>query len=704
MEYEAWKATWKAPLNPQQEAAVQAAQGPVLLLAVPGSGKTTVLIHRLGYLIFCLGVAPEQILTVTYTVAATRDMAARFARTFGETWANRLEFRTINGLSARIIQHYERVKGRQAFTLVTEEGRLAALVGELYRKATGEFAAESTVRSLRTAITYCKNRQMTQEEIEAYQVEDIPFAKLYRQYHAELRRRRWMDYDDQMVYAAQILRQHGDILAYFQDKYRYLCVDEAQDTSRIQHTILKLLAGRRRNLFLVGDEDQSIYGFRAADPGALLRFEEEYPGGRVLFLEKNYRSTATIVAAADRFIRQNQHRRDKHMVAARGPGPAIQPIWVADRVQQYAQLAQWAQDCDRETAVLYRNNDSALPLLDLLDRQGTGCRCRQMEGTFFTHRVVRDVTDFIAFAAHPADGERFFRLYYKMGVGIPKAAAQWAVLQSRGEGNLMAILSHCPQLTQRSQVLCQALAEQFAQLLDDRGDEAIHRLRHHMGYGDFLSTRGSDPGKLAILEALGRYTPNPSALVTRLGELRERIRQGDSDPNSPFLLSTIHGSKGLEYQRVILMDVADGVLPLADPPLGEHPDPAAVEAYEEERRLFYVAMTRAKEELFLFRFRRSDLGSTFARDLFPDKTRRLRQAVTPRPKGGGKPAPPPLPDLALFDAGAPVTHRAFGRGEVVCRQGDIATILFQEKGEKKVSLSVALRQGQLRRTQGTPSQ
>ena len=139
MEYEAWKATWKAPLNPQQEAAVQAAQGPVLLLAVPGSGKTTVLIHRLGYLIFCLGVAPEQILTVTYTVAATRDMAARFARTFGETWANRLEFRTINGLSARIIQHYERVKGRQAFTLVTEEGRLASLVGELYRKATGEF-------------------------------------------------------------------------------------------------------------------------------------------------------------------------------------------------------------------------------------------------------------------------------------------------------------------------------------------------------------------------------------------------------------------------------------------------------------------------------------------------------------------------------------------------------------------------------------
>ena len=192
--------------------------------------------------------------------------------------------------------------------------------------------------------------------------------------------------------------------------------------------------------------------------------------------------------------------------------------------------------------------------------------------------------------------------------------------------------------------------------------------------------------------------------MTRLGELRERIRQGDSDPNSPFLLSTIHGSKGLEYQRVILMDVADGVLPLADPPLGDHPDPAAVEAYEEERRLFYVAMTRAKEELFLFRFRRRTWAPPLPGTCSPTKPAACARRWRPAPRGAGNRPPPPLPDLALFDAGAPVTHRAFGRGEVVSRQGDIATILFQEKGEKKVSLSVALRQGQLRRTQGTPSQ
>ena len=386
-----WKQTWGEALNQQQAAAVQAADGPVLLLAVPGSGKTTVLIHRLGYLMDCRGIPPERILTVTYTVAATRDMRARFARTFGEDRASRLEFRTINGLSARIIQYYERAMGRRAFQLVTDEGTLSSLVGELFRACTGTFATESTIKGLRTAITYGKNRQMSREEMEALSTGELPVAQVYQAYCRVLRQRGWMDYDDQMVYAAQILRRHGEILAYFQEKYTHLCVDEAQDTSRIQHTILRLLAGRRRNLFLVGDEDQSIYGFRAAEPGALLRFERDYPGGRVLFLEKNYRSTQTIVTAADGFIRQNHNRRDKHMTAARGPGPALEELWVYDRAAQYAYLARLARDCPQETAVLYRNNESALPVLDLLDRQGIACRCRQMDGTFFTHRVVRDM-------------------------------------------------------------------------------------------------------------------------------------------------------------------------------------------------------------------------------------------------------------------------------------------------------------------------
>lgn len=192
-----WKQTWGEALNQQQAAAVQAADGPVLLLAVPGSGKTTVLIHRLGYLMDCRGIPPERILTVTYTVAATRDMRARFARTFGEDRASRLEFRTINGLSARIIQYYERAMGRRAFQLVTDEGTLSSLVGELFRACTGTFATESTIKGLRTAITYGKNRQMSREEMEALSTGELPVAQVYQAYCRVLRQRGWMDYDDQ---------------------------------------------------------------------------------------------------------------------------------------------------------------------------------------------------------------------------------------------------------------------------------------------------------------------------------------------------------------------------------------------------------------------------------------------------------------------------------------------------------------------------
>ncbi|MBQ5584191.1 MAG: ATP-dependent helicase, partial [Ruminiclostridium sp.] len=291
MTWEEFRDRVKVPLNRQQEAAVRAVDGPVLLLAVPGSGKTTVLILRLGYMLFCQNILPENILTMTYTVAATRDMAARFAAFFGEEMARRLEFRTINGVSARIIRHYEQTMGRQAFQLITDEGKLSALVGELCRKATGEFATESTIKSLRTAITYIKNMQLSKEEIDEYQADDLPVARVYRDYCAALRQNGWMDYDDQMVYAAQILRQYPKILKHFQGRYPYLCVDEAQDTSKIQHGIIRLLAGERPNLFMVGDEDQSIYGFRAAYPAALMEFERVYPGARVLLMEKNYRST-----------------------------------------------------------------------------------------------------------------------------------------------------------------------------------------------------------------------------------------------------------------------------------------------------------------------------------------------------------------------------------------------------------------------------
>ena len=676
-------------LDPQQLEAVQASSGPVLLLAVPGSGKTTVLVTRLGYLIRCCGADPASILTMTYTVSATGDMRRRFAALFGRELAERMEFRTINGVSARIIRYYERVCGRRAFDLITDERALSAILGESYRRHAQGFASDSTLRALKTQITYVKNQMLDEKALEKITVDDVPLAPIYRDYCAALRERGWMDYDDQMVYAHQILLRHPEILAAFRQKYRHLCVDEAQDTSRIQHRILHLLAQGSESLFLVGDEDHSIYGFRAACPEALLSFEQDYTGGRVLLMERNYRSTRPIVDAADRFIRQNRDRHPKHMISTRGEGPAIRPLPVFDRAAQYRYLLNIARNCNSETAVLYRNNESALPVIDLLEREGIPYRCRQFDGSFFSHRVVRDLMDILRFALDPSDREIFLRIYYKLNAGISKAAAEFAAGQP-GNRPLLETLQTAAELPQRSAVRCKALQTHLEHMREEAPDKAVYRIVRFMGYGEYLDQRGLDAGKAEILEAIGRSEPTIPRLLTRLEELEAVVRTERGDPDCPFLLSTIHSSKGLEYDRVILMDVLDGVFPNVEQPAAEHLSDEDRKALEEERRLFYVGMTRAKRELQIFRFQRPSLSSTFADSLFPP----AGKPVKPMPIPSAPQAPAVDPDR--FAEGVRVRHRQFGEGVITAKQGDIVTIRFDSGEERRFSLHTALQRGQLR--------
>ena len=206
MEKEAFIRQYLAGFNPQQLAAATAVEGPVLLLAVPGSGKTTVLVARLGYMVQCCGIPPEQILTMTYTVAATREMRSRFAARFGQEPAGRMAFRTINGLSVVVLQYYSRRYGRQQPRLVTDEGELTRLLTQLYMSVSSDYPTESTLKELRTVITYIKNSMLDEEGVAALETGLPDLPGLYRRYQAELKRQGWMDYDDQMVYALQILR------------------------------------------------------------------------------------------------------------------------------------------------------------------------------------------------------------------------------------------------------------------------------------------------------------------------------------------------------------------------------------------------------------------------------------------------------------------------------------------------------------------
>ena len=680
-------------LNPQQLAAVQAVNGPVLLLAVPGSGKTTVLVTRLGYMVLCCNVPPAQILTMTYTVAATHEMRARFAARFGDELAGQMTFRTINGLSAVILQYYSRTYGRRQPELLTNEGDIIRLLTDIWQQVNREFVTESTLKELRTAITYIKNMALTDAEIENMDTDLANLPELYRRYQAALKRAGQMDYDDQMVFALQILRAAPPVLAYFQQRYRYFCVDESQDTSKIQHEIIRLLAGRSLNLFMVGDEDQSIYGFRAAYPQALMDFEQVYPGAQVLLMEENYRSSQEIVAAANAFVARSRYRRPKALRATQGAQCPIEIRRITRREEQIQWLFAEAQRGGGETAVLFRNNESALPLVDLCERHGVPYRFKKADLTFFTHKIVLDTVDFLRFAYEPTNGERFLRIYYKLGLALSRQKALAACGASARSGRpILEELLRSPETGTRMRESLGDIYAAFKRIPQLNAADAVDAVRYSCGYGAYLNQKGIDTGKLAILEMLAEQEPHALRLLDRLEELRMVIaaKENGADSDVPFILSTVHSSKGLEYDRVVLLDAFDGVLP-AKPEICCR-TPEDTRQYEEDRRLFYVAMTRARHKLVLFDCR--TMPSTFVQEVIfslPESqaARERAKAETDRVLGRDIPAAPvpvlpPVDMAAVTRVGAAVEHAVFGRGVVREFDGRFVTVEFSGLRIKKL--------------------
>ena len=415
---------YKLNLNKEQEVAVTQTDGAILLLAVPGSGKTYTLVSRIGYMIACRNINPERILTMTYTVAATNDMRERFVSIFGEELAEGLEFKTINALSYAIIGRFEKLTGRRPFTLINDADETSTkIISNIFHTVTGDYATEGEIKQIKTLITYFKNMMMTDDEVKKYPSADIPIYDIYKAYVETLNERKLMDFDDQLVFALKILQTQPEILNDIQAKYRYVCVDEAQDTSKIQHEIIKTIAGPRPNLFMVGDEDQSIYGFRAAYPDALMSFKNDYENAKTLFLETNYRSTPEIVSSANRVIALNSNRNKKNMTAVRDSGSEVNKIVVESRFSQYYKLLEVAKNCTDETAVLYHDNEHAIPVIDLLERNKINYRVRNDDYAFFTSRIVIDIKNIINFMVNQRDYALFKQIYTKINFYMRKEQA-----------------------------------------------------------------------------------------------------------------------------------------------------------------------------------------------------------------------------------------------------------------------------------------
>lgn len=636
-----------------------------LLLAVPGSGKTTTLVARLGYMIYVKGVRPKHILTVTYTNAATRDMKDRFEKYFGGEYSDAVTFKTINSLCNEIIGYYTYITGGSSFELI--EDNLPA-IREIYISQTGNWPDEADLREIQQQITYIKNMLLDKKQIKAITVTEdkISIENIYEQYCSRLSENRLMDFDDQMVFAFRILRKNSRVREYFKNRYRYLLVDEAQDTSKIQHYIIQMLAHGRNQLFMVGDEDQSIYGFRAAYPRALMEFEKTYKGGQVMLLETDYRSDGYIVKAAARFIKHNQNRYDKKMLPAK---PETKPVTIDSmekRQQQYGRVINYLRSIysGRQTAILYRNNDSALPYIYRLRKEGIPYNCKGMETAFFTGRTVRYITDLIKLSYDMGNTELFMNTYSKTGCYITKKMAETAVNMyenGRSREGIWNCLELLVKEGSRSRDI-KATASYIRKLKTMSAPEALETI-------EFLiaGKRSIDTEKMYILKCLAAEDMSAEEFLNMLEELKYDIENKAPDYGADVILSTIHSAKGLEYDNVIIADAIDGILPGAEADV------------EEERRLFYVGLTRARESMMILKY--SDCYMPFV--YLMEKILRKTQP--------GKAANETFIN-ADVKAGEVIIHKSIGKGTVTAVDGDIITVKFNG-GSRNFSYGFCIKQG-----------
>ena len=616
-QYHSFKEKYGINLNKQQERALLAVEGSNLLLAVPGSGKTTVLVARLGHMVINKNIDPTKILAITYNKQAADEMRERFSNKFGKALGDKIDFRTINSLSLMIYTEYCRKHGEPEKRLI-EDAEKKKLLNRIYNNCNdGEYATENDILELSSAITYIKNMQLSEEQILEIEEEYPNLNNMYQSYEKFLDTTGKMDYDDQMVFAYQALEEDAEIVESLRERYNYICVDETQDTSKIQHKIIKILS-QGNSIFMVGDEDQSIYGFRAAYPRALLNFRYDYINPYILRMEKNYRSTEQIVEKAQNFISQNRGRYEKNMTSERGTGENVVLEVVDSREEQYNRVLEIAKNADRETAFLYRDNESSVVLVDLFLRNNVPFKLRKPEMNFFGNRVVKDVIAYLSLALNENDTDSFFQICNKGIIYLKNQQKDYAIKNCKFkrmsiydaiEGQMQYLKEH-----QRDR------AKTFKSVMDrvskSNTYDAISIILDS-GYEDYLEKEHLDRGKVEILQILSKQEPNIRSFLNRLTELEKLISQGfSSSADNKIVLSTIHSSKGMEYDSVYIIDVYDGRFPSSRPNIFSRSKDSA-DGEQEERRLFYVGITRAKNRLQLFSI--NGKISTFIETLFPEQ-------------------------------------------------------------------------------------
>ena len=705
-------------LNPVQKQAVEAISGPVLILAGPGSGKTRVITHRIAYLIKICQINPRHIMAVTFTNKAAREMEARL-RQLAPSGLKEVTIGTFHAICVRILRQDGKQVGVDPRFVIYDDDDHINLIKRA-TKASGFDPKQYAPRAISSSIGAAKSQILSPEEYleQGNRYFDEVVGRVYQQYQLLLGENNALDFDDLLMKTALLFRSKPEVLSRYQNRYRYIQVDEFQDTNLVQYELVKQMGDKHRNICVVGDPDQSIYSWRSADLRNILNFEKDYPEARVILLGQNYRSTKNILDTASCLISANRQRKAKELWTDNAAGDLTTLVETYNE-QEEAQFVVNEIEClvkkgeakPGDCAVMYRTNAQSRVLEETFVRFGTPYRL--VAGTrFYDRREVKDIIAYLRLIHNRNDSLSLLRIINTPGRGIGQQTLAGLSNRSKSMGvSQYEALHHVAESREEKPLftphIARALAG-FANMMEDliahSQEIGLVKLFDHViessGYREYLMTQTGGEERWENVLELRTVAQQYSELEPRkaLSMFLEEIAlvndtDGLEEKPSAVTLITLHQAKGLEFPVVFIVGMEDGILPH----FKSLDDPTQM---EEERRLCYVGITRAEQRIYLVRaFRRSLMGrsevnspSRFLDDIpghlvsgagtWPGIDRDITPAVTA-----------PTSPTEELKAGDHVSHPVFGNGVVVSCQaldGDIeATVAFNGAGIKKLLASFA---------------
>lgn len=674
---------YAAQLNPQQLEAVRHTQGPVLIIAGAGSGKTRVLTYRIAYLLDTGLAAPGEILAITFTNKAAREMRERVEKLVGNT--DGMWISTFHSACVRILRrHGALVNCMPGFTIYDDQDQLQVIKNCLRELDLDD--RKFHPRAVLAAISNAKNRLQSPEEMRQQAADYFMrrAADIYALYQQKLAAGNAVDFDDLLLKVVELLANHPDVLAYYQRKFKYILVDEYQDTNRVQYRLIQLLGQAHRNVCVVGDDDQSIYLFRGADVRNILDFEQDYPDARIIKLEQNYRSTGNILGAANSVIAHNQRRKAKALWTAAGEGCLVNLYTAQNEADEAAFVVRTVQAGSRplgDYAVLFRTRAQSRALEDAMLRAGIPY---QLIGgqPFYGRKEIKDMLAYLRLLVNPWDTVSLARIINepRRGIGERTLEKLLAYAQARNLAPMSCLEEAAREIGGSAGARLLDFARLMAHLEAVAAESAVtitlQEVMHKTGYAAALAAEQTIEAQsrmenlqelLTVTEEYDRRVGGDLGLfleeVALVADV-DQLQQG----SDCLTLMTLHSAKGLEFPVVFIVGLEEGLFPHARSLEDE-------EQLHEERRLCYVGMTRAQQELFLIWARTRHLfgrvtacrpsrflaetGAQYLHFINGSPFQLRMWAVTdqPQPRASGP--------KTQFRVGMTVAHAKWGRGTVV---------------------------------------